>query len=129
MKASARLDGVSTLSCAHQTAASTRSIAYNSLKPGLAAQEDASLPQGFPTGGGSVLFNSIQSVSSLLADSPLQLALLLAGGQPNGLKHYLKAQFADQTFRGLYHWNWFDLALLLPYFTVMFVLALYGVHR
>uniref|UniRef100_E6QHN9 Glycosyl transferase, family 2 n=1 Tax=mine drainage metagenome TaxID=410659 RepID=E6QHN9_9ZZZZ len=38
-------------------------------------------------------------------------------------------QYADQTFRGLYEWNWFDAALLLPYFAVMFVLAIYGVHR
>ncbi len=38
-------------------------------------------------------------------------------------------QYVDQTFHGLYHWNWFDAALLLPYFAVMIVLALYGVHR
>ncbi len=38
-------------------------------------------------------------------------------------------QYADQTFQGLYHWNWFDLALLLPYFAVMIVLSIYGVHR
>ena len=38
-------------------------------------------------------------------------------------------QYADQTFRGLYHWNWFDFALLIPYFAVMIVLAIYGVHR
>jgi cellulose synthase/poly-beta-1,6-N-acetylglucosamine synthase-like glycosyltransferase len=38
-------------------------------------------------------------------------------------------QYADQTFRGLYHWNWFDLALLIPYFAVMIVLSIYGVHR
>ena len=48
----------------------------------------------------------------------------------NGLRHYLKAmQSTDQTFKGLYHWNFFDAALLLPYFAVMILLALYGVHR
>ena len=48
----------------------------------------------------------------------------------NGLRHYLKAmQNTDQTFRGLYHWNWFDLALLIPYFAVMIGLSVYGVHR
>jgi cellulose synthase/poly-beta-1,6-N-acetylglucosamine synthase-like glycosyltransferase len=47
----------------------------------------------------------------------------------NDLRHYLKMQYADQTFRGLYHWNWFDLLLLLPYFAVMIVLSLYGIHR
>jgi cellulose synthase/poly-beta-1,6-N-acetylglucosamine synthase-like glycosyltransferase len=38
-------------------------------------------------------------------------------------------QYADKTFQGLYHWNWFDAALLLPYFAVMIVLAIYGLHR
>jgi hypothetical protein len=47
-----------------------------------------------------------------------------------GLRHYLKTlQETDQTFKGLYHWNAFDAALLLPYFAVMIVLAIYGVHR
>jgi cellulose synthase/poly-beta-1,6-N-acetylglucosamine synthase-like glycosyltransferase len=59
----------------------------------------------------------------------VQAAFSLAGSQQNSLKHYLKMQYADQTFRGLYHWNWFDLALLIPYFLVMIVLAIYGVHR
>ncbi len=46
-----------------------------------------------------------------------------------GFKHYLKAQFADRTFEGLYHWNWFDLSLLIPYFLVMILLSIYGMHR
>ena len=49
--------------------------------------------------------------------------------QESPLHHYLRMQYADQTFKGLYHWNWFDAAMLLPYFAVMIVLALYGVHR
>ena len=32
-------------------------------------------------------------------------------------------------FRGLYHLNSFDLAVMLPYFVVMVVLAAYGTHR
>lgn len=32
-------------------------------------------------------------------------------------------------FRGLYHLNSFDLAVMLPYFVVMIVLAAYGTHR
>ena len=28
-----------------------------------------------------------------------------------------------------HYWNWFDAALLIPYFIVMIVLAIYGVHR
>ena len=38
-------------------------------------------------------------------------------------------QYADQTFKGLYHWNLFDACMLLPYFAVMILLSLYGVHR
>ena len=38
-------------------------------------------------------------------------------------------QFADQTFKGLYHWNLFDACWLVPYFAVMILLSFYGVHR
>ncbi len=57
------------------------------------------------------------------------MASYLAFVPQNGLRHYLKMQYADQTFQGLYHWNPFDAALLLPYFAVMILLAIYGVHR
>jgi cellulose synthase/poly-beta-1,6-N-acetylglucosamine synthase-like glycosyltransferase len=56
-------------------------------------------------------------------------AALLAFAPQNGLRHYLKMQYADQTFKGLYHWNWFDASMLLPYFAVMLVLSFYGIHR
>jgi cellulose synthase/poly-beta-1,6-N-acetylglucosamine synthase-like glycosyltransferase len=67
----------------------------------------------------------VSTVSGLSANA----AAYVAAQQQNSFKHYLKMQYADQTFRGLYHWNWFDLALLIPYFLVMIVLAIYGVHR
>jgi cellulose synthase/poly-beta-1,6-N-acetylglucosamine synthase-like glycosyltransferase len=57
------------------------------------------------------------------------MAASLAFAPQNGLRHYLKMQYADQTFKGLYHWNLFDASLLLPYFAVMIWLALYGIHR
>ncbi len=57
-----------------------------------------------------------------------QAALLVFAPQ-SGLRHYLKMQYADQTFKGLYHWNWFDASMLLPYFAVMIVLSFYGIHR
>ncbi|WP_263357622.1 cellulose synthase family protein [Acidicapsa ligni] len=53
----------------------------------------------------------------------------LAFAPQSGFRHFLKTQYADQTFKGLYTWNGFDAALLLPYFAVMIVLAIYGVHR
>ena len=63
-------------------------------------------------------------------DLPVRMAAHLAFAPQSGLRHYLKAmQATDQTFKNLYHWNLFDAALLLPYFAVMIVLAIYGVHR
>jgi len=56
-------------------------------------------------------------------------ALNLAFTAPNGFRHFLRMQYADQTFKGLYEWNAFDAALLIPYFAVMIVLAVYGIHR
>ncbi|HEV2112974.1 MAG TPA: cellulose synthase family protein [Terriglobales bacterium] len=35
----------------------------------------------------------------------------------------------DRTFSGIYHANSFDLAMMIPYFAVLFVLAVYGLHR
>ena len=38
-------------------------------------------------------------------------------------------QLTDPTFRGLYQANAFDLSIMLPYFLVMVILAVYGIHR
>ena len=46
-----------------------------------------------------------------------------------GLGPYLRQHFLDKTFQGLYQINAFDLALLIPYFFVLIILAGYGVHR
>jgi cellulose synthase/poly-beta-1,6-N-acetylglucosamine synthase-like glycosyltransferase len=55
---------------------------------------------------------------------------LLALLQPrNDLRHYLRSHYGDRTFENLYHWNWFDTSLLIPYFLVMIILAFYGLHR
>jgi len=73
---------------------------------------------------------SLNAAASLLNGLGLRLAALLAFAPQNGLRHYLKAmQETDQTFKNLYHWNPFDAALLLPYFAVMIILAIYGLHR
>jgi cellulose synthase/poly-beta-1,6-N-acetylglucosamine synthase-like glycosyltransferase len=58
-----------------------------------------------------------------------QAAAHLAFASQNTFRHYLKAQYGDPTFKGLYHWNLFDAAVLLPYFAVMIILSLYGIHR
>ena len=60
---------------------------------------------------------------------PYTFALALAVASQKGLVSFLRRQFLDQTFRGLYHPNTFDLLLLIPYFFVLIVLASYGIHR
>src|SRR6266705_294397 len=56
------------------------------------------------------------------------LGLLLA---PKGIGYYWKTHYTDKiyNFHGLYRWNAFDTALLIPYFVVMIILAFYGIHR
>ncbi len=56
-------------------------------------------------------------------------AKLAAWAAPKGIGPYIRQHFLDNTFRGLYHANAFDVALLIPYFTVLILLAGYGVHR
>ncbi|HKW18302.1 MAG TPA: cellulose synthase family protein [Terriglobales bacterium] len=47
----------------------------------------------------------------------------------HSLSQYVRQHFLDTTFRGLYHANAFDMALLIPYFFVLVLLATYGIHR
>ncbi len=46
-----------------------------------------------------------------------------------GLGQYIRQHFLDTTFKGLYQANAFDMALLVPYFIVLILLASYGLHR
>jgi cellulose synthase/poly-beta-1,6-N-acetylglucosamine synthase-like glycosyltransferase len=55
------------------------------------------------------------------------LAMLLSQGS-NPVTTYFR-RLVDPTFRGLYQANAFDLAIMLPYFFVMAILAMYGLHR
>jgi len=38
-------------------------------------------------------------------------------------------KLTDKTFSGIYHVNAFDLAMMIPYFIVLTILAVYGLHR
>ena len=58
--------------------------------------------------------------------SPDNVAALLY--QTGLVSHYWQ-KLVDPTFRGLYQVNAFDLAIMLPYFFVMTILAMYGIHR
>jgi len=46
-----------------------------------------------------------------------------------GFAEWWQANVRDTTFKGLYQLNAFDLALLVPYFAVLIILASYGMHR
>src|SRR5215510_1432224 len=55
--------------------------------------------------------------------------LLATLASQRGFIQYFKSHFLDNTFKGLYSPNTFDLLLLIPYFVVMVILACYGLHR
>ena len=56
------------------------------------------------------------------------LAPYLIAAQQSPLSHYWH-KITDRTFSGVYHANAFDLAMMIPYFIVLFILAMYGLHR
>jgi cellulose synthase/poly-beta-1,6-N-acetylglucosamine synthase-like glycosyltransferase len=74
----------------------------------------------------SFLNGPVEFMALTLTSSPLALVVILAS---RGLGPYLRQHFLDKTFQGLYQVNAFDLALLIPYFVVLIVLAAYGAHR
>ncbi len=57
--------------------------------------------------------------------SVCNLALSLTQGPASNFWRRL----TDTTFKGLYQVNSFDLAIMLPYFFVLVILACYGIHR
>src|SRR3989475_1254107 len=60
----------------------------------------------------------------------MHIALSLSVGLAvqNPVSHYWH-KITDRTFSGIYHANAFDLAMMIPYFIVLLVLAVYGLHR
>jgi cellulose synthase/poly-beta-1,6-N-acetylglucosamine synthase-like glycosyltransferase len=56
------------------------------------------------------------------------VAILIQPGQ-NPVQNYFRKLVGPDPFRGLYHLNSFDLAVMIPYFLVLAVLAMYGLHR
>jgi cellulose synthase/poly-beta-1,6-N-acetylglucosamine synthase-like glycosyltransferase len=57
--------------------------------------------------------------------SSLPLALLAAHSATDRLVRSL----FDDTFAGIHQMAWFDWAMLIPYFTILVILSLYGIHR
>jgi cellulose synthase/poly-beta-1,6-N-acetylglucosamine synthase-like glycosyltransferase len=58
----------------------------------------------------------------------LTLAPYLLAARQSPLSHYWH-RLTDKTFSGVYHANAFDMAMMIPYFIVLFILAAYGMHR
>lgn len=54
---------------------------------------------------------------------------LLAPGTLEQLQRSVVRQLTDDTFAGIHQLAWFDWAMLLPYFGVLFILSFYGLHR
>jgi cellulose synthase/poly-beta-1,6-N-acetylglucosamine synthase-like glycosyltransferase len=55
-------------------------------------------------------------------------ALLLLLASKSAADKLVRGLF-DDTFAGIHHLAWFDWAMLVPYFTVLIVLSVYGLHR
>ena len=58
----------------------------------------------------------------------LNFTPILLAAQQSPLRNYWY-KITDRTFAGVYHANAFDLAMMIPYFMVLFILAVYGLHR
>ena len=59
--------------------------------------------------------------------SHLYFAILIANANP--LVRYVRHIFRKDPFQGIYVPNAFDLAILIPYFTILIILSVYGIHR
>ncbi len=57
--------------------------------------------------------------------SSLPLALLVVHSATD---RFVRGLF-DDTFTGIHQMAWFDWAMLIPYFTVLVILSVYGIHR
>jgi cellulose synthase/poly-beta-1,6-N-acetylglucosamine synthase-like glycosyltransferase len=57
------------------------------------------------------------------------VAECVAFSSPGAFRRQLKMVFSDPFSTVHYHWNLFDACMLIPYFFVMIVLAIYGIHR
>jgi cellulose synthase/poly-beta-1,6-N-acetylglucosamine synthase-like glycosyltransferase len=59
--------------------------------------------------------------------SRLFLVAFIVGANP--LVRYVVKVFRRDPFQGLYRANAFDLSILIPYFTILIILSIYGLHR
>ena len=57
------------------------------------------------------------------------LLLLILPLHSSQLGRYINSIFHKDPFRGIHHVNAFDLSILIPYFTILGILSIYGLHR
>src|SRR5271169_4837449 len=58
----------------------------------------------------------------------MSLALLMLAVSPTNTSRFINGLF-DDTFAGVHQLGWFDWAMLIPYFTILVILSVYGIHR
>jgi cellulose synthase/poly-beta-1,6-N-acetylglucosamine synthase-like glycosyltransferase len=87
---------------------------------------DPRLGSGTISGLGLVRRDRLETILGITSISIQTLAAFVAS---RGIGQYIRQHFLDTTFKGLYHANAFDMALLVPYFVVLILLASYGLHR
>src|SRR5580692_8685571 len=102
-------------------------------RPATPRKSPIAYNQVMPLMEGTALLSALSPLSARSIDALHQLSFRAANlalfAPKNGLGHQMKTWFTDP-FASVHHaFNWFDTLLLVPYFLVMIVLALYGVHR
>jgi cellulose synthase/poly-beta-1,6-N-acetylglucosamine synthase-like glycosyltransferase len=60
----------------------------------------------------------------MTASAPYPYALLLESALDRAID-----SFFDPTFAGIHQLSWFDWALMIPYFGLLFILSVFGLHR
>jgi cellulose synthase/poly-beta-1,6-N-acetylglucosamine synthase-like glycosyltransferase len=91
-------------------------VCYNSAVS--CSAEHAGEPPDGPGAGRKIL----NAMSTLLL-----LSSLVAPSGP--LLQFVHKIFQKDPFQGLYQPNAFDLSILIPYFTILVILSIYGIHR
>jgi cellulose synthase/poly-beta-1,6-N-acetylglucosamine synthase-like glycosyltransferase len=72
---------------------------------------------------------ALNPAAGLLHGLPARLSALLLFAPQTSLRHQIQMLFYDPFSKVTHHWNWFDLTMLIPYFSVMIILSFYGIHR
>jgi len=77
----------------------------------------------------AALLTSMNSAAHLVNGLHMRLCTLLLFAPQFSMRHQVKRLFYDPFSMVTHHWNWFDLTMLIPYFSVMIILSFYGIHR